>query len=201
VTAPSLPGARRYRILCILTILHSLLLIASYPLATYHHPLAYRAWVGIATIWFLWILVLCLHPGRSILRVALTLIVAAPLWIPVYALDEAPYVFGLPFALEPVSTYLYCSAYVRGRFEAERDLKAGKLAIEGYGLWGPAWDTRTLLREQYHVEIRQTAGCGVSLSILGHAKGYNHVSIPEIEHRLGKNFLKSFGAVPFSEPD
>ncbi len=176
---------RSYRILCFVAILHSVLLTATFFLwvrAT-DGGWAYRVWIGAATIWFFWPLVLSLHPRRSILRVAGTLALAAPLWILAY-----------------VSPCIYGSAYVLGWFQAERDLKAGTLAIEGYGFWGPSPETYALLRDRYHVEIRHTSGgCVVNDYIMGHAKGYNHVSIPAIESRWGKDFLDSFQAVPLSE--
>lgn len=176
--------ARCYSVLCGLAIPHSFLLTATLVAGATRNAWGYRVWLGVATVWFLWPFVLWRHPGRSILRVAVALVVAAPVWILAY-----------------VGAGIYCSAYVRGWFEAQRDIKADTLAVEGYGMWGPSWDTRVLLRERYHVEIGQTAGCVVNESILGHAKGYNHVSIPVIEQRLGKKFLESFGAQPFSELD
>jgi hypothetical protein len=115
--------------------------------------------------------------------VGVTLLLAAPLWILFYA-----------------SPCIYGSAYVRGWLQAKRDLEAGTLAIEGYGFWGPGPETHALLRDRYHVEIRyMSAGCAVNDYIMGHAKGYNHVSIPVIESRWGKDFLGSYKAVPFSE--
>jgi hypothetical protein len=118
------------------------------------------------------------------LRVAVTLVVAAPLWMLFY-----------------VSPCIYGSAYVRGWLQAKRDLKEGRLAIEGYGFWGPSPEIYNLLRERYHVELRHTSGCVVNDYILSHAKGYNHVSIPAIESRWGKDFLSSYQAVPLLEAE
>ena len=183
--AASRSDDRWYRILCFVAILHSFLLTATFFVVRATDGVwPNRVWVGAAILWFFWPLVLSLHPRRSILHVAVTLAVAVPLYI-------------LPYA----SASVYCSAYVLGWLQAQRDLKAGALAVEGYGLWGPSPEAYALLRDRYHVEIRQTSGCAVNDYILGHAKGYNHVSIPAIENRLGKDFLKSFGAVPLSEAE
>ena len=123
--AASRPDDRWYRLLCVVAILHSFLLTATFFLVRARHGgWAYRVWVGVATLWFIWPLVLSLHTRRSILRVAITLAVAAPLWI-------------LPYAWPCV----YRGAYVLGWLQAERDLKAGTLAIEGYGFWGPSPET------------------------------------------------------------
>jgi hypothetical protein len=72
---------RVHRILGALAVLHSVLLFAIL-LCVYtgvFSPLGFSSWpwgvqplwVGLASLWLLWPLVLVLHPGRSLLRVAL----------------------------------------------------------------------------------------------------------------------------------
>lgn len=82
-------------------------------------------------------------------------------------------------------------AYEAGRADAEKDIRANILAIERFGL--PAvWDREysQILKEKYHVQVRPVAGCVVNADIIGHAKGYNEVSRPEIERRFGADVFE-----------
>lgn len=84
------------------------------------------------------------------------------------------------------------SAYKKGHDEAERDLKAGRLALEIFGLPAPYFGEYTkLLLERYHIEIRQVAGCVIDAQVSGHAKGYNEVAMKEIERRYGKDIFET----------
>jgi hypothetical protein len=65
-----------------------------------------RFWVGLATLWLLWPLVLALHPGRSALRVTLPIGISVAFLMPcirAYRI-EAPATFGFP-TIRYVVTY------------------------------------------------------------------------------------------------
>lgn len=79
----------------------------------------------------------------------------------------------------------------RGRSDARADLRAGRLAIETFGL--PPRDRpiyHRLLKERYGIEPRVVAGCIVNDSILGHVRGYNEVMREEIQRRFGANVFE-----------
>ncbi len=78
-------------------------------------------------------------------------------------------------------------AYSAGRAEAHRDLARGVLAIEYCGLRRGEMieDADRLMRERYGVLYRPIAGCMVNEQVLGHAKGYDDVTRPEILRRFG----------------
>jgi hypothetical protein len=83
-------------------------------------------------------------------------------------------------------------AYKKGHDDAERDLKAGHVAVEIFGLPAPYFGEYTkLLLERYHIELRQVAGCLIDEQIAGHAKGYNEVAMKEIERHYGKDILET----------
>jgi hypothetical protein len=190
---PSL--TRQHRILGWLAVLHAvalwgMLTISSRP--WWYH----RLWTGMATLWIIWPIILILHRGRSILRVALPLAFGvAILWfcrIPQYYLDSGGIAFGLPpgVKLTPCAVISYFVAYQDGRNEAKRDLQVGRLAIETYGLPLPA-DYGKILRERYGIELKRFAGdIGVTAQVIGHAKGYNALSEAEITRRFGEGTLK-----------
>ena len=84
------------------------------------------------------------------------------------------------------------SGYKKGHDDAERDAKAGVLALEIYGLPAPYFGEYTkLLLNRYHIELRQVAGCLIDNQVAGHAKGYNEIAMKEIERRYGKNMLET----------
>jgi len=92
---------------------------------------------------------------------------------------------------EPTQNYS-TSAYEKGHDDAERDLKAGRLALEIFGLPAPYFGEYTkLLLDRYHIELHQVAGCVIDNQIAGHANGYNEVAIKEIERRYGKDILET----------
>jgi energy-coupling factor transporter transmembrane protein EcfT len=150
-----------------------------------------RLWVAVVTLWFFWPVVLALHRGRSPLRFALFISLAAVLLFPGIRLYNmiAPQTFGLPWGIgmNPLSVWKYFSAYRTGRADAEKDISAGILAIEESGLGAGTGHSVRLLRERYGIEIRAIAGCIVNENILGHEAGYNAVSEAEIERRIGSN--------------
>jgi hypothetical protein len=149
-------------------------------------------WVGITTLWFFWPIILVLHPGRSILRILLPLIVAGILLFPC-ARDYnfvAPIDFGLPelFTFWPPDMAQWVSAYMRGRADAKKDAKAGRLVLEAFGFGtftaaAPNFSDDAL--KECGIEINHTAGCVVDSRIVGHAHGYNGVMIDEIKRRCG----------------
>ncbi|MEY2483420.1 MAG: hypothetical protein QOK24_1948, partial [Verrucomicrobiota bacterium] len=147
-----------------------------------------RLWVGLVALWFLWPIVLALHPGRSALRLTVFTSIAAVLLLPSLRFFDmtAPWVLGFPdgVSLNPISSWQYFSAYRAGRFQAQKDRAAGILAIEEFG-FGAGMATE-ILRERYQIEVRAVAGCLVNEKILGHAAGYNAVSEPEIDRRVGR---------------
>lgn len=69
---------RAYRILSCLAILHSAVVLGL-RLGNYEWS---WLWIGLATSLFLWLLVLAIHPGRSILRFLIPTIIAAALFVP-----------------------------------------------------------------------------------------------------------------------
>ncbi len=86
---------------------------------------------------------------------------------------------------------LSSSSYRQGKAAATRDLNDGILAVETYGFTMGGSDLKSqLLKERYNIERRIVAGCIVSKKIRNHAKGYNGVSLPEIERRFGKDIGK-----------
>lgn len=188
---------RVYRILGCLAVVHSALLFAILLAIFQLHSSDYWAfWVGLATLFFLWPLVLALHPGRSFPRLVIPIALAALLFVPSarFYYSMAPGAFGLPdtVTLSPRSILTYYRSYRAGRAEAERDLREDHLAVEEFGLPPPGvFLYGKMLQARYHVEIRRVAGCLVDEQIVAHAKGYNEISRPEIERRLGKDFWES----------
>ena len=83
----------------------------------------------------------------------------------------------------------------KGRSDARNDLRAGKLANEGFGLpapWASTYDR--LLHQRYGVEARSVAGCLVTRDIVGHAVGYNEVMDAEIKRRFGADVFERTAA-------
>jgi hypothetical protein len=149
-------------------------------------------WVGVATLWFFWPIVLVLHVGRSIVRVTVPLLVAGVIAIPwwrSYSVEGAM-VFGLPMGctLSPITMTRFFVADVRGRADAHRDIRDGQLALEvsGFG----AGSMAKPLKDRYGIDTRVVAGCVVDDTILGHERGYNLVSGAEIKRRLGVDILR-----------
>lgn len=187
---------RVHRILGLLAVLHSVLIFAVFFGVIFfaHWSWSFwfsRLWVGFATLWFLWPLVLAFHPGRSVLRLIVPLIIALPFLF--LSRREyrasAPHAFGLPEGVQfsPYSILEYLKADRIGRAEAEKDLRSGHLAIEiyGYPMKGEP-EYRDILRQRYQIEFRRVAGdTNISAKVIGHAKGYNEVSEPEIKRRFG----------------
>jgi hypothetical protein len=154
-----------------------------------------RLWVGLATLWVFWPIVLVLHAGRSVLRVGIPLLVSILILFPsireyprmaLYTLGVAPFV-----DLSPRSIMDYLVAHRVGRADATKDIQSGRLVIETYGLPPPP-QYPEILRQRYHVELRPIAGCtDVTPKVIGHEQGYNGVSKAEIKRRFGSNVLEA----------
>lgn len=193
MSTPS-PSARAYRRLGYLALFHA---VAVFGLAFLLRPgeteVAWRLrlWVALVTLWFFWPVALVLHRGRSALRFAVFMLLAVVVLFPSLWFYNmlAPDAFGLPDGvhMNPISAWMYFSAYRAGRAEAKKDIAAGILAIEEFGF--SAGTGGQILRERYQIEVRAIAGCGVDDGILGHAAGYNSVSEPEIHRRFGRDHI------------
>jgi hypothetical protein len=190
----------QHRLLGCLAILHSaailvFMLCRPWPVLP---PWFDRVWFGFATLWFFWPIVLLLHVGRSALRAAIPLLIAAVIAIPwwrIYSIEGAM-AFGLPMGctLSPVTLTKFFAAYVRGRADARRDIRDGHVAVEVYGLG--AGGLAKPLQERYQIETHVVAGCVVDDYILGHAYGYNRVSAAEVERRSGEQILAPLSGQP-----
>jgi len=92
----------------------------------------------LATLWFLWPIVLAVHGANSPKRALIPLVFAAPfvlLWGRLYTIELAPAVFEMPDAvhLNPYDVSQYLVAYFHGRSVAQEELRKGHFVLEGYG--------------------------------------------------------------------
>jgi len=85
---PQPAAIRVHRILGLIAVLHSIVLLVWLLIAFIHYggwPLwVEHLWLGLATLWFFWPLVLALHHGGSFLRIMLPVLISvafAALWI------------------------------------------------------------------------------------------------------------------------
>jgi hypothetical protein len=192
------PSARNYKRLGYLALAHAVALFGLAALVVQDNGLSrFRdSWVGISTLWFLWPIVLVLHPGRSALRLTVFALLSAVLLFPSLLFYDrvAPDAFGMPDGarMNPLSAWMYFSAYRAGKAQAKKDIAAGILVIEEHGL-GAAGDSevRRILRERYNIELKAIAGCFVDETILGHEAGYNAVSAAEIDRRFGWDHVEA----------
>ena len=77
-------------------------------------------------------------------------------------------------------------AAMRGRIEAERDIRRGDLCLKTWGLRPPSPSPyEKLLRDRLGVETRVVAGCVVSDQQLASWAGYNQAMLSEISRRHG----------------
>lgn len=146
-------------------------------------------------LWFVWPVVLALHPGRSLGRWILVNLLGVVLLFPALRLYNrfGADVFGLPFGInmDPVSLSAYARAYLAGRVEATKDIAAGVFVIEEAGFGAGAGADAEILKKRYKVELRAIAGCLVDETIMGHLTGYNSVSEPEIYRRFGRDKIEA----------
>lgn len=153
-------------------------------------------WVGFATLWLFWPIILSLHTGRSLARVAIPLLVSVGLLFLCRSIREypqrAPHAFGLPEGvyLSPRSIINYFAGYRAGRVDAQQDLDSGRLVIETYGFPMPR-EYREILQQRYKIELRTIAGdVNVPDEVRGHAAGYNQIAELEVKRRFGAGVLK-----------
>jgi hypothetical protein len=194
------PGVHINRILGCAAVLHAgLLLFVPEAAGPTWLGFTHRLWVGLATLWFFWPLVLAVHPSKSARRFFVPLLFAAPcvfLWFRAYSSILAPPLFGLPdmIDLNPISLLQYSVSYGSGRLDANKDAKTGRLNLEAYGFGtftpGVPNFPDSLLKE-YRIEVTHVAGCVVDTSIIGHAKGYNDRMLDEIRRRCGDSIVKN----------
>jgi hypothetical protein len=180
-----------YRILSSLAVLHSAVVLIMFTRLDSASPFwLEQLWVGLATLLFLWPIVLAFHSGRSTVRLIVALVVASALFVPCadsYSVIAAVR-FGLPpfVRFTPISIFRYVTAYRAGRADAQKDIKTGHLVIEENGLGAGYY--ADILKQRCQAEMR-LGGCVSNEGIEGHAKGYNDVSEAEIERRFGKGVL------------
>lgn len=93
--------------------------------------------------------------------------------------------------MTPHSAWTYWTGCRAGRADAERDVRAGTLAIEAYGFGAGAGSYVRLFRDRFQVEVRAVAGCLVDDTIIGHVSGYNAVTEAEIERRFGRGAMEA----------
>ncbi len=194
---PSSPSNRRYRTLAWLAVIHALAITVFDMLMLVRGHRSYfeaNLWIGVATLWLLWPVVLLLHAGRTAFRLGATICISLLLLVPAtrgYRAD-APTAFGLPMGvdLSPWAVRDYFASRRQGRADAESDLREGRLALEIWGL-----PTPTAYREMLQargIELRHTAGCTeVTAAVQGHADGYNERAEREIKRRFGESFLST----------
>jgi hypothetical protein len=134
-----------HRILGCLAVAHAVLLAAmslGVPVATgslygisYWPSWLLHVWVGLASLWFLWPLILVLHYARSFLRCVVPIFLAVPFLIiglRGYRFD-APIILGLPAGVDLLHIVDYFAAYRAGRAEAQNDIASDRLILEIYG--------------------------------------------------------------------
>ncbi len=82
------------------------------------------------------------------------------------------------------------AAALQGRADALKELAQGTLALETMGLpprsRGAYMD---LLKQRHGIQLRAVAGCLVTPSLTGHARGFNEVMLAEIQKRFGPDAL------------
>ncbi|MEW6305237.1 MAG: hypothetical protein AB1705_17305 [Verrucomicrobiota bacterium] len=91
----------------------------------------------------------------------------------------------------PATVPLPADPYEAGKVEATRDVRNGLLVEKTYGRL-PAWVNTygEVLKTNYHVELRIVPSEELSISMIERIRGYNEVSVPEIERRFGAGVLK-----------
>lgn len=77
-----------------------------------------------------------------------------------------------------------------GAREALEDLRAGKVALLGYGL-PPLWEAerKEILRRDFDIDSRDVAGCIVTETLVKYVAGYNRVMEAHILARFGSDIF------------
>ncbi|HZR78724.1 MAG TPA: hypothetical protein VFA58_05915 [Chthoniobacterales bacterium] len=150
-------------------------------------------WFVFTTLWLMWPVVLIAHSGHSVVRVLFPTLISL-LILSRISTDycfTAPVVFGFPSAVSIGDIPDYLSGRRTGEADAKRDLENGQLVIETYGLPMPE-EYPKILRDRYGIEVRTIAGdTNVTATVIGHEKGYNKVSEPEISRRFGSGVVQA----------
>jgi hypothetical protein len=186
---------RWHRILGVVAVLHAISLCALPRLGLISSLSLFRLWAIVATLWIVWPFILFCHPGRSLRRVVLPILLSLPaLWLirADYSYMAPQVLFGTPegvfLSIRDIRNYF--AARQQGRAAAQRDLHSGVLAIEEYGMPKPRQFAEKL-QQRYQIELRQIAGdTDVTAKVIGHAKGYNEVATAEIARKLGTQALQ-----------
>ena len=151
-----------------------------------------------ATLWFLWPIVLLIHPGRSWRRVLVPLAagyVFYVLWSRVQSrglselsvkLGAEPGIDSAFVDLTPHDLAYYAIAYGCGWFDAQKDANTGRQILEAYGFGtftpsAPNFSDEAI--KECGIEINHVTGSVVNTWILGHSKSYNQVMIKKIRQR------------------
>lgn len=159
-----------------------------------------RLWVGVATIWIFWPIILTLHAGRSRRRAYISLAVSAALLalpMQAYYSTLAPQVFTLEemISFSPYDVGAFTVGYVRGWAAAKQRSGRAPIVLEGYGMGGaltpgtPPFSKE--VAEKYQLNVEAIALCVVNPYILGHARGYNTAAVGEIKRRHGAGVIEA----------
>ena len=148
-------------------------------------------WVGLCTLWFLWPIVLALHPAASGRRIFIPLGIAAAsvyLWFRWWAGQWGPEVFNLPEAatLMPLDIARCAYFYTTGYVGAKRAIRENDIALEGYGFgfWAPRTPNFSKEdRERCGIKCWAVTGCLIDSKITSHANGWNDAMMREIRRR------------------
>ncbi|HJT82459.1 MAG TPA: hypothetical protein VJ719_14790 [Chthoniobacterales bacterium] len=154
-------------------------------------PWVIPLWVGVTALWFLWPLVLALHPAQSARRVLLPLGLSAPfvvLWFRWWSSVWGPQVVGLPEFVEltPLDLGRCAFSYVQGWTEGKLAVRRGEFVLEGYGFgfWAPrAPKFSDEDRNQCGIKLNAVAACVVDTHIVSHARGWNDVTMSALRRR------------------
>ena len=204
------PEIRTHRILgwcCVLHSLLALLLLFSFLFLSLDYgdskigAILYSAWIIFSTLWFVWPVILLVHPARSWRRVLVPIGVGYlfyMLWgrMQSRGLNDLGINLGITLGedsgfvdLTPHDLAWYAIAYGRGWVDGKHDAKAGRLILEAYGFGTMTPSTPTLCNlpkedlEKCGLEFNHVTGCVVNTWILGHARSYNKVMMAKIrEH-------------------
>jgi len=157
-----------------------------------------RLWVGMATLWFFWPIILAVQIGSSPRRTYLAVGVAGVLLVlpmRMYLSIFAPGVFCPDdmISLSPYDLAPYAVAYARGWAESTKRRGADPIILEGYGMAGgitpaaPPFSSEVL--QKYRIQVEPIALCVVNSYLQGHARGYNTASVAEIKRRYGAGVI------------
>jgi hypothetical protein len=104
----------------------------------------------------------------------------------------APRMLGLPediCSLSPHVIWDYYAGYRAGHKDAEEELRSGHLVHEEIGMPKPP-EYYTIVHQRYQIELR-TYGDIVTEKIVGHAKGHNEITDPELERKFGSDVIRA----------